>query len=1093
MMSRPSLKRGIATAVVGSLSLMVTPWLAAPASAYNLIETPVLHTQESGKLSNADDSENTTIHLLVTGLAVNSVNIESVEFTLRYNDNAFPIEPLTNSHIATVAASLSAPGVFSYEWSPTAAQLEVLDEITGLQYDGIQIIAQPKDGSGANLGPELTSTSGLTYSSTGKVTNIFQGGGHQLGVFKDGFQADAATAADWAVVTGTTTSGTLNIDSPNFVGTGVAAVISGTGIKTFAAKLDLTSIDTSAADNQIVLTALGKTANSSGTLIPDSDDADVVTVYRQSIGEVLASATTPNVADPGDTTDVTVQVLDQFGRPIAGARVAPRSYVGDCVFNPTTKVTNLQGLVTFSGACVGTYEFYADGARVSGYQAQNDVLADVTITSFDSGTAALALSSADGDAFDFDEYTAGDITVTATDASAAPRGGSIVKYVWKVLPFTAPAGTAATQVAAGQTAPTNGETGKATIPFPTGEAEGSYILQAYLDKNASGTLDGGDLVSSPLALKAGEAEIHFDDETSAQRLSGSDATFTGAVQLDDGTALVGRAVDITWAAAVAGNAAIADQAKQPAGTTRTGATTANAVSGAGGNVSLVITDPSASPNVDELNGTLTETVDDVATQLDVDFLEDVTVATIDSSAAELHGAAAASPGRPVEYTLTARNAAGQLLDGATLAMTTDHGFFTPNFEDGEFTPAGTPSIGGQVGSWKNNGPSKNVVTGDSGTATVTVAIGRDAAFDNDGLVTALVKAKSGAITKQISTEFDSANPLNIGAITVSFDNTQQSTVLPKARIGQTVNFDVVVTDQFGNRVAVKNLSVSDNSTNATAAFDTPGDGAPADSVFTGSPSTLHATNASGLADSQKLTVTSPDATRTLWTADGGDSGNALDRGASTANVAGVSPVVTWYVADGQLSTVRLTTSASGPVRVGTGVNVTVVVRDQFGQVLPGADVQIYRDGPGGAQDLVEGVTNAAGKVFYAFVGTTAGNAKLATAALVEGDVTEADADVVTFKYRLKPVLTAANDASGNDELKVDAGANAAGVLVKLYRIKADGSRVLVAKAKANAKGLAKFVVEEGTDSARLASTRYIAVLPSTKTTFTARSNVARIQ
>jgi hypothetical protein len=1080
--------RGIAAAVVGSLPLLSVPLMAGSAQAYNLNADLSSRTQFSGKMSTADDGSNTSIHLLATGLVSGATNIASVDFRLRYLDSQIVLAPTTKTvTIANVQASLSAPGVYSFEWSPSQAQLDIL---SGTFNSDFEIVVQARDGANALLGGEIPRA--VTFSATGKVSNIFEGPARSVGVNTAGFLTNG-TNADLAVVSGTTTSGVLTLDSPDNPAAAMDAVVSGAGaIKSFAGLVDLTGISFSGGDNQIVVTALGKTANTSQVLVNDSDDAEVIPVYTQTLTQATGAAATPNVA-PGGTTDITITVLDQNGRPMVGSRVTAESGPNGPI-NQAPRYTDVLGKATFAGATVGTWNFYVDSTRVAGKQA-SDKSVSVAVTSFDAETNALVLSSADGSAFDFDEYVDGDIKVKATNAAGDPRVGTVVSYVWKLLPFTAAAGTAPTQVAAGQSGQTAANTGEASIPFPANQAEGTYTLEAFLDKNANGVNDSGDLASAPLVVKAGEAEVAFTDGVTAQRQAGKDGTFAGTLQLDDATALAGRTITLAWAAAAGGNTTFADQAKQPAGTTRTGATTATAVTSAAGAFSIVVSDPAAAPDVDELNGKITGTFGDTSKQLDVDFMKDLTLASLDVSAADLHGAPQAGPGRPVEYTLTAKNAAGQVLDGVAVGVTTDHGFFTPNFANGDFTPAVSPTVGAQVGNWLSKGATTTLTTGDTGTATLTLAIARDAGFDDDGKVAALVRAKVGAVTKDIVVNFDSKTPLNVGAVTLAYDNVQNSTVLPKARTGQSVNFDVIVTDQFGNRVAVNNLTVADNTTKSDVVFDTPGNTAPADSVFTLDASTLHATSTATAADSQSITVTLPAATRTLWAADGADAGTALDRGTSTADVASNASILNWYVLSGGTSKVALARSTPSVVKVGTNVTETATVVDQYGQVLSGVLVKFTRKGPDAADpdEVVTVVTNSAGKAAYSFIGTEGGKATVFAAATVAGTSTGSTSNGVTFKYRISPKLVAANDASGNDLVGVKAGARAAGAVVKLYRVKSNGRFVLIATKRLNGAGAIMFKVNEPTAEARNAATTYIVRVMATSTTFAARSNLDRIK
>ena len=82
--------------------------------------------------------------------------------------------------------------------------------------------------------------------------------------------------------------------------------------------------------------------------------------------------------------------------------------------------------------------------------------------------------------------------------------------------------------------------------------------------------------------------------------------------------------------------------------------------------------------------------------------------------------------------------------------------------------------------------------------------------------------------------------------------------------------------------------------------------------------------------------------------------------------------------------------------------------------------------------------------------------------------------VIAAELKLK------NQADGDDVAKVNAPAAAAGATVKLFKIKKDGTRVLLATKTANAKGNAKFVVN---DTKPGKATTYKAKVGATAKTF----------
>jgi len=83
---------------------------------------------------------------------------------------------------------------------------------------------------------------------------------------------------------------------------------------------------------------------------------------------------------------------------------------------------------------------------------------------------------------------------------------------------------------------------------------------------------------------------------------------------------------------------------------------------------------------------------------------------------------------------------GTPLANATVTVTVDHGFITPNCTKGGITSYAecsfttTPTVGGAVGNLTNSGQSASFTTNASGNFTASFGIGRDTAFDANGRV-----------------------------------------------------------------------------------------------------------------------------------------------------------------------------------------------------------------------------------------------------------------------------------------------------------------------------------------------------------------------
>ncbi len=148
-----------------------------------------------------------------------------------------------------------------------------------------------------------------------------------------------------------------------------------------------------------------------------------------------------------------------------------------------------------------------------------------------------------------------------------------------------------------------------------------------------------------------------------------------------------------------GDAIMAAQSAQPAGTTRLTATTAKTTSAADGSFAVALTDPpvvSPATPANEKGDVLTATTDDTlnigdaddSSSLTVDFLKSVAPAVagdITVNEQDLFGAV--TPGRPVDLDITVHNADGDTLTDYPVTVSVNHGFLSPNAEDkADLTP-----------------------------------------------------------------------------------------------------------------------------------------------------------------------------------------------------------------------------------------------------------------------------------------------------------------------------------------------------------------------------------------------------------------------
>ena len=1056
-MTSSGMKRGLAATAVSALAVTGLPFLTAPAHADSLADQApaadavVLHTPEdAGFASIKDDGVNSTVRLLA------NAGEDVVQVRFEYLD-------VTSGTWKTIATVARSNGAFSTEWTPPTSTYNLPTQIraTGLGSVATEI------GSDTNV---------ATVSSNADSVNISNAPGSSVGVYEN--PDGAAMGAVSGTTSDTATNPGISISSPSGTGATTSEDVAGpvsTGATTrsFSGPVDFSGYtwDTNAADG---------TVNEALVYVEaDGSDAEAVTLYEQTITTVSAVADPATVQGTSSTTAV-VTVLDQNGKPVVGAHVYKEGG------SSTATLTNSQGEATFSGltgsTAGSTYAFFVDEDGDAAFDSGEEFRRTVTVTSYTPTATSLVGDSHDGAAFDFTEYTAdngegeGDITVTVKDQNGAALKGQSLTGRWTVTPFDGSASTTSNATITDTDAD-----GVYNVAFPAG-TEGSYTLNVWIERDGNPGQSTGDLSMAPLTFKAGQAEINWDDNVVAQAQASSTASFGAAMQLDDGTGLVGRNVAITWTKNAAGNAVLAAQAAQPAGTTRTSNTTASAVTGSDGSFAVAVSDPASSPAVNEKGGTLDATgvatpgIGDSAAESDpltVDFLADPAVSSTTTGTTEQALGGAAAPGRPVRVNITVKNAAGDTLTDLPVKVSTDHGFFTtPDATTlSELNPAPAAAEGANYGEWENLGSTYNTSTDDAGHAHAVVAVERDAGFDDDGKVTANVLFEVGGKTFTEPVEFDSSNPMNPGEVVIQLARQSQQTVtiLPKAPTTERVAFDVKATDQFGNRTDVV-IDLSDNTANATIENLAGEEVTSVTSRFTGDP--VSAYGAGDAATSQVVSGLWDDAATLTWTdaqpATTGFQEEALVTGADgtkegTKDVSDSSPAIAWYVINLDASSFRISTSPSdGPIRVGTAVRETLVAIDQMGEPIAGLGVDWFRSGPDTNQDgeSKQGLaTSQTGRSSYTFIGTKAGLADI-SAVVSGGDFSRTVTDSVRFKKAIAAGLDLGNQRDGDDVARVNAPSAARGATVSLYKVRADGTRKLVATKRANSEGNAGFVVND---------------------------------
>lgn len=1043
-------RRGIALAAVTAMA-SATLAMAAPAGAEPLANSFAAGTVEllnlaSGAASTQNDGTDTTIHL-VAGAAA---DVKKVRF--EYRTGANPWTP--------IATADPVAGAFSATFAPPGAILggNVDYRVVGL------------DAQGADIPGAEDIVTGVVTGAGSTAVNLAATPGQALGAFEQPY--GPAGSKTLVRVAGTTSdvSGAPNVTvgEPTLGNPLTPADKYGTpanGVRTFSGVADLTGyvFDTPVAPAVAVDEAVIYAE-------AQSDDAEPVALYKQAITTVNAAATNA-LLPTGDNTPITVTVLDQFDKPVAGARVFTDSADADA----DTKFTDSNGeavFTGFTGSQAGTvHTFHVDTTADVAYNAGDDFLRPVTVTSYTPQVASLAVETKTelGTAFDRNEHTAGDIKVTAKDQNNNTIAVGAVQGLWSVTTF----GTTPTTT----TYPAMVDPVTGAVDLPAAAPDGTYTLNTWVEKNGTPGQQAGDLSAAALVVKVGEAKVTWvDADNYIQAPYGNSSTFIGKVALADGTVLAGRVVNLVLNPG-AGDVTVSNT--QPTGTVKNTATTATATSAADGTVKVTLTDPVTTPQVKDLGVLLDATAAPLGlvaadvTDLEIDFLN-VTAnqVTFDTGTQLIDNdnnnatAPVATPGRPVSYTLTVTNADGDALDNTAVTLTLDHGYFTTYAAAASaLVPEVAAAEGGLVGAWKNEGMTKNLTTDADGKVKVTVVVGRDAALDDDGAVDVKITATAGAATAAKTLAVSSRDALNPGAVTVTASpaSTTNPTTLPKARAGKKVWFDVVATDQFGNRIAAP-VALADNSgTDAATVLPASTTG-----LFTGGTTTVYATSTAAAA--QTVSGLWDDATTTTWTdTDINTVGFQAGFKAGTKDVSGSAAAIDWYAVDYATSTLAMTSDAvEGANESGKVITATYSAVDQNGAPIDGVTVTFFR----GDEVQSTKTTDAAGKATFAFQGTEGAVTVTALVFDAAGDPITVSSRSITVQFgedtteeptpdpkAIIATLTGRNLKDGSNMLRVDvADADATGAAVRVYRKGADGL-VLVARGTL-ANGKAQFKVKD---------------------------------
>lgn len=1085
------IKRGLAVSAISALAVTGVPAIANAATLATQNVSPnvtLWSVDTAGAMSVKNDGTNTTVSLVATAPA----GVEFVTFWYNTGAASDQVDPVTDVKIGT--ASRTANGEFQLEFTPPVGESD------------LTIAAYPSDAAGASTVGQIAlgdAESDVDVSGSADAVEIAKK--TTLGYFTQPNGGDYVTSNNVAGINGTTSQSGGNLAVTGLgVAAGSPAIAAGTNPAGqnfhswsgffYVDATALANVPDAAAPDQ-VLPVVTTTGNSS--------DAEGFTLYSQQIRGISATST-PGLPDSG-TGDVTVKVTDQNGEPVAGAKVEREDANGGTASNGG--FTDGRGEVTFTGATVGSHNYYVETGTDNAFTTGVDYRTSGTVTV--SRPETVTFDSKDGAAFDVDEFDANDIRVQVKDAAGNPLAGQRFFYEWTFAPFVTTVDT--TQTTAKGFFVTTGADGYASVPLPAAAdfpdsakattintTGGALTLNGYVNRDGSNPgQDPVDLGLATSTIKRGESVADWEGPGTTDRQLGTTQTFTGSVKLADGTVLAGRTLNVAYAPA--GNSSLAST--QPEGTTRLSATSARVVTNAEGKFSVAVTDP-ATPATDENGSVLTVTgvagaVSAGKSGIGADAIDAVTInfkaeATpqgilLSGGPTNLFGAGA-TPGRPVTFTVKVNNAAGVGLAGQQVTLKTDHGFFTTKADgtaptaENQLVADPTPAQGGLYGEWKSAGETITLTTDTNGEAKATVAIERDAGFDDDGLVTANITATSGTATNAnpITVQFSTigantvandgaitTDALNPGSVEITPDEGQANLDLPEARVGQTVDFDVFAKDQFGN-LTRDVVVVSDDT--GDAGFDGEG-GDGTVSVLSQFTSSAAAVEAEAEDDTnQVITASWTQQNNTYNDTAPATPGFQAGLAQATQTVTDSADAIEWYQIDFATSTFTLTSDPEGEVPVGTAVTETIKVVDQKGNPVPGLTVEFIRQGPG-EQDgdpNVARTTNVNGEAFYSFTGTEAGVARI-SAVVTDGTQNQTIVDTVSFKAPAKKDagLRVFGRGAKTDVVKANAIADAAGARATLWvngrkvsagRLNAEGDFTFRVKDRNGNKGT-KYVVK----------------------------------
>jgi len=376
-------------------------------------------------------------------------------------------------------------------------------------------------------------------------------------------------------------------------------------------------------------------------------------------------------------------------------------------------------------------------------------------------------------------------TVTSTGAAASPQTITLSVTGSATFENAAQSGTNSLTVA------TNGKTATCTTQSTAPQAcnygvldttSESVTVTAVNDTQTSVVAASTTSTISFASLffnNCSTSQQQFDTNCQSQAAVGSPTTYTVTYKTG-GSPAAGVTVHFTTSSAVV-------TATQPAGTAQVDSSTANCTTPANGQCSITVLDNTAQGvDIDAVTQNTGNFPPSFAEQ-GVDFIASTTpgrlVLTDQEQIAPDSQASGPSdglnmPGDVVENTYELDTCAPNSttgenvcdndvpLKGVSVALTLDHGFFTPactsstnvtSYANCTFNT--TPAAGTKVGDIKSSGQTMTVTTDNNGQFTVFEGIGRDQAFDNTGLVVGTLKGVANGVTLSETVPDQTATPV----------------------------------------------------------------------------------------------------------------------------------------------------------------------------------------------------------------------------------------------------------------------------------------------------------------------------------------------